>query len=278
MPSESNNQRAGQAPFDAIATDYDAAFTQTPVGRMQRDIVWKLSAPLISGGLALELNCGTGEDAIWLAAQGYQVLATDISPAMTAIAREKIEKAGLKAVIHTQTAGIDSIATNQTDERYDLIFSNFGGINCLDPKSLQRLGQALPRLLKPGGRLIAVIMGRFCWWETIYFLTKGRFRAAFRRFSRKAVSAQLDDSTTIDTWYYNPNELTTILLSIQLLQYTISVHPVGFYLPPSYLNPFFEKRPRLLNFLNRLEQQRPTYCSPFGADHYLLHIQSKITQ
>ena len=50
--------------------------------------------PLKAGERVLELNCGTGEDAVHLARRGVRVLATDNSPRMLAAARSKIARAG----------------------------------------------------------------------------------------------------------------------------------------------------------------------------------------
>lgn len=64
-------------------------------------------------GRALELGCGEGADAIWLARQGWQVLATDIA------------NAGLqKAALHAAEAGV---AEAITFERHDLAESFPGG-------------------------------------------------------------------------------------------------------------------------------------------------------
>ena len=47
------------------------------------------------------MNCGTGEDARWLASQGMQVLATDISAPMIEVAQCKL--AGLPENRETAT-------------------------------------------------------------------------------------------------------------------------------------------------------------------------------
>jgi hypothetical protein len=69
-------------PFDATARGYDFEFTETQVGRMQRAVTHRYLQELIASAkpqTALELNCGTGEDALWLANQGLLVTATDLS-------------------------------------------------------------------------------------------------------------------------------------------------------------------------------------------------------
>jgi SAM-dependent methyltransferase len=45
---------------------------------------------------AVEIGCGTGNDAIYLAAKGFDVSAIDISPTALGIAEQKAERAGVK--------------------------------------------------------------------------------------------------------------------------------------------------------------------------------------
>ena len=113
------------ASFDKAASNYDDTFTKTDIGKMQRALVYaELSKHLISVQNILEINCGTGEDAIWFAKQNFTVTATDISPKM-------IEVAKSKANLNFSVADINSMATTFEGEKFDLLFSNFGGLNCL---------------------------------------------------------------------------------------------------------------------------------------------------
>ncbi len=50
----------------------------------------------LSGGLALEIACGRGWDAIWLAQHGYRVIATDISRRALQLARRAAHAAGIE--------------------------------------------------------------------------------------------------------------------------------------------------------------------------------------
>ncbi len=73
-----------------MAESYDQTFTNTSLGRELRALVWERLSLLFTGGShVLELNCGTGEDACWLAARGVLVTATDGSPRMLQRAEEK---------------------------------------------------------------------------------------------------------------------------------------------------------------------------------------------
>src|ERR1700750_2270801 len=80
--------------FDNMASTYDADFTMSGIGKLQRERVWFfLSALLQKKGAALkilEINCGTGEDALRLAALGHQVIATDASAVMIETAKAKL--------------------------------------------------------------------------------------------------------------------------------------------------------------------------------------------
>ena len=63
------------APFDILAPDYDAVFSHSLTGSAQRWITRaRLSAFLADKGplRILEINCGTGEDACWLASWDMQ--------------------------------------------------------------------------------------------------------------------------------------------------------------------------------------------------------------
>ena len=250
--------------FDPIAAGYDEQFTHSAVGRLQRAVVHDyLKTKIQPGATVLELNCGTGEDALWLAKQGCSVLATDLSAEMVALTAAKAKQAGLSHLIQSQLLDLRSIPINS---KFDLVLSNFGGLNCLSPEELRAFGKKVPLRLRPGGHFIAVLMGRFCLWETKYFLLKGRPKQAFRRWNGGPVQVRLDAQTEIPTWYYAPAEFNSFFpgLSVRTMQ------PVGFWLPPSYLDPWFRRRPGLLRGLFFLEKKCRGRLWAYAADHFLV--------
>ncbi len=288
--------------FDTIANDYDKSFSDTTLGRLLREWVWQILGDLGIWGFgdleaissnnqitkstnhqALELNCGTGEDALWLARQGWQVLATDVSPEMVEVARAKaatqLSESSAAARLQFQACSFSEISRFE-GQKFDLVFSNFGGLNCASPEELKKLSVDLQKLIAPGGQFVAVVMSRFCWQETLYFLLKGKPREAFRRLSRKPVNARLDEKTTVPTWYFSPREFRRLFCTTDFpvrrgwRTGKSALRPVGFWLPPSYLNPFFEKRPRLLGFLNFLEKNfAPAWLAP-ASDHFLICLEN----
>lgn len=266
------------AAFDTVADDYDRHFTQTATGRMQRERVWAAildrQAQPSAQGFALDLNCGTGTDAIWLAQQGYQVLATDVSPKMVALTQAKLRAAGCAE--NAQAAVLDLRHLNTVPlpigKAPTLVLSNFGGLNCLSPTELADFGEKMPSLLAPGGYFVAVVMGRFCWQETLYFWLKTQWRTAFRRLRRGPVEARLDEQTTMPTWYYTPRTFCRFFPDMEAKM----LRPIGFWLPPSYLDAAFHRWPRLLRWLNWAERVcgRVSVLA-WASDHFLVCLRAK---
>src|SRR6202789_3270891 len=86
-------QQVYSAPFDAVADRYDQSFTASRIGQAQRASVWKeLGKTFRSGDRVLEIGCGTGVDACFLAERGVKVVACDSSPAMVEVAARRVQK------------------------------------------------------------------------------------------------------------------------------------------------------------------------------------------
>ncbi|PYQ52520.1 MAG: hypothetical protein DMF78_11145 [Acidobacteria bacterium] len=147
---------APPAAFDAAAADYDLSFGRNPIGLVFRHVVQRrLEALFRPGDRVLDLGCGTGEDALALAARGVRVTGIDPSPAMIARARAKAAQRGLDAqacrfeVLHAEGAAL-------LGRGYDGAFSDFGALNCSD---LGAVGSALALSLRPGAPLVLSLLG-----------------------------------------------------------------------------------------------------------------------
>ena len=269
------------AVFDAIANQYDAIFTQTAAWEGQRKAVWQYVAQYFLNQESkqcntppffriLELNCGTGHDAAWFAQHNCNVLATDISSQMIAVAQQKIADLGLADWVTCQVLDTQHLSQlpPQYTNHFDLIFSNFGGLNCLSPHALQAFAMQAAACLKPNGRLILVVMGTFCWHETAYFCLKGQLTQAIRRLKKGKHAAHIGNQVTIDTWYYRPGRLAKLLAPHFK---PIRKKPIGIAFPPSYLNPVIAAKPRLIKALSYTENclgKIPPLA--YTSDHYLI--------
>jgi SAM-dependent methyltransferase len=143
----------GPTPFDALAADYDRTFGLAPSGRLFRfRLAERIETCLKPGSRLLDIGSGTGEDAVWLAARGYQVTGIDPSPAMVEVASAKAR--GLREAPAFHRHGLLDFNPAMT---FDAAYSNFGALNCVD---VADLGPALSKVLSPGGRAFLVLMGR----------------------------------------------------------------------------------------------------------------------
>lgn len=263
--------------FDDTAHQYDHEFSWSPIGLIQRKMVWNFLEKKLRTELSasiLELNCGTGEDAVWLAMKNQRILATDISEEMIKIAQQKALEQKVTGQIRFKVMDIQDARIHLAGEKFDLIFSNFGGFNCLDEDQFSHwLNGQLPDLLNPGGRFVAVLMSKFCAWESLYFLSKFQFRKAFRRLSKGPVEGKLSAVSSINTWYYAPQWIKTHLPETLTVS---DVKAIGLFIPPSYLNHFFATHIKLLSTLQKLENSiKEVKAAALFSDHYLIEIQLK---
>ncbi len=79
------------APFDAIAEQYDRTFSSSMIGQLQRAAVWReFRKSFRAGDRILDIGCGTGVDASFLAEHGIDVIACDKSSQMLRVAAQRI--------------------------------------------------------------------------------------------------------------------------------------------------------------------------------------------
>jgi ubiquinone/menaquinone biosynthesis C-methylase UbiE len=202
--------------FDRMAARYDAVWTNTPIGRAQRDLVWREMDVLFQAGeRILDIGCGTGEDALHFAARGVTVFATDASPAMVQVARERDVTA---TVCSAEELG-------RIGRSFDGAISNFGALNCVE--DLPAGAGSLATLVRPGGHVAICLLGRFCAWETLYYAVHLQWSKAFRRWRGNRVPYQ-----EITVHYPTASEIHAAFQNdFELRRWT----GVGLLVPPSYV-------------------------------------------
>ncbi len=259
-----------EAAFDVVSSEYDAQFTETIIGREQRRISRYWLEKFLSGKKKieiLEINCGTGEDALWLASFGHQIIATDESPAMIHEAKKKLP-VSIEKNVDFFTCSFENLAATLPLEKFDLIFSNFAGLNCVSPEKMVALNKELYSLLKKNGHFVIVVFGKHALWETFYYLLKGSPGKAFRRWSNKKKMVRLKENVYQPVYYYSIKKLEQIFSSFHLKE----KRPVGLFIPPSYLEGVMNKRPKFFESLVTLEKKTKRFAIGGSfADHtYLL--------
>jgi predicted O-methyltransferase YrrM len=219
----------------------------------------------------LELNAGTGIDAAYFAGKGYRVHATDIAEGMQEKLREKMRRQGLTDRVTTELCSFTALDTLRQRGPYDLIFSNFAGLNCTD--ELDKVLRSFAPLVKPGGQVTLVILPGFCLWETLLFL-RGRWRTAFRRLisGRKGTQSHVEGHY-FRCWYYSPSYVVRALKdSFDLL----SVEGLCTIVPPSYIEHFAEKHPGAWRLLRVLEEKWKTrWPWKYIGDYYIISFRKR---
>jgi ubiquinone/menaquinone biosynthesis C-methylase UbiE len=256
------------AAFDTMAGHYDEIFTFSMVGRAQREVVWnRAAATFRAGDHILELNCGTGEDALFLAGRGIRVTACDVSERMIGHAKARKELEAPEAHINFHVLPTEHLQELPKQLLFDGVFSNFSGLNCV--ADLSSIFGELAVHLRPGGKLLLCLSTRFCLWEILHYAAKGNFRKAMRRF--RGVTPVCFDGNSFSVYYPTIRSLRRAFGPEFRLR---SVTGVGIAVPPSYLETWIGKHARLLAAMRRCDdavRDLPLFRNI--GDHMLLSME-----
>ncbi|MEU1539700.1 class I SAM-dependent methyltransferase [Actinacidiphila glaucinigra] len=113
-------------------------------------------------GTALDLGCGEGADAVWLARQGWRVTAVDISRVALERAAGHAKAEGIaKGLIDWQRHDLGATFPEGT---YDLVSAQF--LHSPNDMPRERILRAAAAAVAPGGVLLVVGHAGFPAWET----------------------------------------------------------------------------------------------------------------
>jgi ubiquinone/menaquinone biosynthesis C-methylase UbiE len=220
------------------------------------------------GAHILELNAGTGTDAVQLARRGYKVHATDIAPGMLNRLREKVEGLELHGRITMEERSFLSLE-NVKGAPFDAVFSDLGGLNCVP--DLTPVIQQLPKVLKMGSVVTWVLMPHVCLWEMAEVF-RGNFSLALRRFSRGSVRANLE-GLKFDVYYFSPK---------QVIRWfgndfeNLALEGLSVITPTAESKNFAKSHPGLYRALSRLDDKLSIHWPWYGwGDFYILTMKYK---
>ncbi len=189
--------------FSRTAEKYDSFADDHPnQTRMRNKVYTHFQRFIPSGSRILELNCGTGTDAVELAQRGYKVHATDIAPGMLERLQDKVHQNNLGDHISFQQCSFTELDQVQ-GAPFDAVFSNLGGLNCIP--DLSPVIKQLPKVLRPNGLITWVLMPPVCLWEMAEIF-RGHPRLAFRRLARNGTTAHLE-GLYFTIYYFTPKKV-----------------------------------------------------------------------
>ena len=236
--------------WDGTADTYDQVFPETLVGKAQRNAVWReLDRAFQSGQRVLELNCGTGIDAVHLASRGVRVLSCDLSPRMVELARRRSIASNVNDLASFRVLPTEHIGQLiGTQAPFDGAFSNFSGLNCVE--DLSTFARSLSQLLRPGAQALFCVAAPICPWEIAWYLGHGDVKKALRRVRQGAADPR------VKVHYSSVRVITEIFApEFRLLRW----QGIGVAVPASCVEPLARKAPRLLDWLA-------------GVDRWLAHV------
>jgi SAM-dependent methyltransferase len=248
--------------FDRLADSYDGAFTDSLIGNAQRQQAWDaMDREFSADQRILEINCGTGVDALHLAQRGVHVTACDSSPRMVEVCRKRMVDVSLKGSARFHVLQIENLNELRNEGPFDGALSNFAGLNCVS--DLAAVGSHLATLLRPGAKALICIFGRYCLWEIVWYATQLEFGKAFRRQHCGVAHTRLGP-----IHYHTVAEMKRHCASNFRL---LGFRGIGVTVPPSYLEPWARVFPRAIRLATRFDYwggKLPLFRT-FG-DHILL--------
>lgn len=120
------------------------------VAKPDENLAAYLDQGLIAPGRALDLGCGPGRNALYLASHGFEVDAVDLSPAAVAWGRDRAQEAGVD--VRFLCGDAFALPAGELKGPYDLVVDS-GCFHHLPPHRRPSYLALLDRVLAPGGHL-----------------------------------------------------------------------------------------------------------------------------
>ena len=269
MMDISQSLRDTQSAFDSVAPDYDGPLgNNSLVQRIRARTIEAVTRNVPAYAHVLDLGCGTGLDVETFANSGYQVTAMDWSPLMVQRTRDRIAKANLQDRVAVKQLGFHQLDDFET-ETFDAAYSDLGPLNCA--ADVEAVAASLARILKPKGKIIASVIGRFCPLEWLFYMAKGQWQRANLRFGRGLLPVPMNGHV-VWTRYFTPHEFGGIFASAGFK--TVSLRALSLFVPPPYMIRFAETHPTIIDVLQKVED-RVGHWYPFRnwGDHFLMVMQ-----
>ncbi len=142
------------------ADDWNQSYAQqnTPwdTGRPSQELKRHVENGLVPPGKALELGCGTGTNAVYLAQRGFQVTALDLAPLAIEVANRRAAEAGVPVDFRTADVSqpVDKISGPRL-EPFDFVFDR-GCYHCVRRVALAGYMATVEQLTRLGSLMLVL--------------------------------------------------------------------------------------------------------------------------
>jgi len=214
----------------------------------------ELLATFPTGAALLEVGCGTGADAVFLAERGYRVAALDISDRMVELARERAAARHLERNVVVWRGRLCDVAAELAGSPWFPFDGAFANFSLAYEDSLRGVAQTISELVKPGAWFVFSLPNKLCMSEPAVALARLHFWEVLGRF-REPRWATIRGSP-LRVHAYTPGEVRRLLRGYFAVG-GIAGLPV--FMPPPYLyHSAFERLLRTLElFDDRLAARFP---------------------
>ena len=248
MASSSNHFTDVNEAFSRQSVYYDDYDISNPTLTWMRQQVRKHVLKFLRpNNNILELNSGTGLDAEFFAQKGFAVFCTDISDGMIEQMRKKFSSGKISDKISFQQCSFTEL-DKIVDRKFDFIFSNFGGLNCIP--DLRESTKFFPSLLNKNGRICLVVLPPVCPWEIIQMF-RGKIRYAFRRFKKNGTIANVE-GVKFKTYYFSAKD---VLRSLGKDFKLLKLESLAVFTPIPQMEKIPKQFPVLAKFLNKIDEK-----------------------
>ena len=232
--------------FDNVAEIFDETFENEITGRLREKIYHVIESFAAPGSSLLDMSCGTGIDGLTLARRGYNVVGLDIAPKMIEIAKAKAIRERLSTA-RFQLGSFEHL-TDTTTGSFDIVLSNFGGLNCV--RRLEATARQVASVLKPVGCFVGTVMPPVCFWEIVAGFSRLNTRAAFRRLSKNIQATGFRGKTF--TVYYHP--LRRLLSEFSRWFRPVKIVGLSIFSPPPHAMTFLNNNAKLSRLLEQCDE------------------------
>jgi 2-polyprenyl-3-methyl-5-hydroxy-6-metoxy-1,4-benzoquinol methylase len=260
---QKNNNTMGREEdfFGRIASEYHYSFRDNISASLARTRIHEILNKYISkkNGKVLDIGCGTGIDAQFLASLGVDVYAVDSSEGMLYEAANQLlntkEEIRNKIELRRMTISPDNIANLISNVKANQLVLSFGVINFI--QDIDSLFFSIGSSLEDGGICIVTSLTKSSLWDRI-------LKIGYKRAGKQPKNVFIG-GVSVKVWFWDCRD---ILIASKRFFDPIDIIGIGYIYPPPYLDKYIRQHPKVQEMLWKVDRKYESTRFAFKfADH-----------